>query len=266
MSEDPNRIVGIRVKGQIQGCKIRSASIESSIFSGPFISLSLKIIVHTGFGFMENQTNARLPYFAGTRPLEESGIYMLDKLPEVKQMLLERGKVYEQITLKPSYVNFHGAMTYSTWYGDQHYRCTGRAMVDLKAMQNMDSSYSQYHGIGDRSNRDNVPLDSVEPEALSEDKLLMTSPFVYGYSFSAKHWGEMVVSGISEIKFREDAYNRLVLDEDTKDLMFSLVATRSTTTSDLIDGKGGGCIFLLYGPPGVGKEVSLLMKKRQCRL
>ncbi len=45
---------------------------------------------------------------------------------------------------------------------------------------------------------------------------------------------------------------RLVLPEEKKVLIRSLVEN-SADFSDIISGKGGGCIFLLHGSPGVGK-------------
>jgi hypothetical protein len=45
---------------------------------------------------------------------------------------------------------------------------------------------------------------------------------------------------------------RLVLPEEKKVLIKSLVENSAEFT-DIISGKGGGCIFLLHGSPGVGK-------------
>jgi SpoVK/Ycf46/Vps4 family AAA+-type ATPase len=48
---------------------------------------------------------------------------------------------------------------------------------------------------------------------------------------------------------------RLVLPEEKKVLIRSLVEN-SADFSDIISGKGGGCIFLLHGSPGVGKTLT----------
>jgi hypothetical protein len=39
------------------------------------------------------------------------------------------------------------------------------------------------------------------------------------------------------------------MDPIKKDLIFSLVTSKHKGV-DLISGKGGGCVFLLHGPPG----------------
>jgi SpoVK/Ycf46/Vps4 family AAA+-type ATPase len=66
----------------------------------------------------------------------------------------------------------------------------------------------------------------------------------------------MRMDDLSEIVFRDDAYDMLVMDRDTKDMVFALVDNSVTGAKDFIDGKGGGCIFLLAGPPGGGKTLT----------
>ncbi len=67
---------------------------------------------------------------------------------------------------------------------------------------------------------------------------------------------------LSEIKFDDHAYDSLVLPEEKKDMIRALVednkvaqASKASFT-DIISGKGGGVIFLLHGPPGVGKTLT----------
>lgn len=64
---------------------------------------------------------------------------------------------------------------------------------------------------------------------------------------------------LTDITFREDAFDRLVLDPSRKRLVEALVVHNSAirdNAPDIIDGKGGGCIFLLDGPPGTGKTLT----------
>ena len=58
----------------------------------------------------------------------------------------------------------------------------------------------------------------------------------------------------------KDAFDYLVLDDDVKDTIKSLVwkyarnnGSVNPWTADFIKGKGEGQIFLLHGSPGVGK-------------
>jgi len=115
-------------------------------------------------------------------------------------------------------------------------------------------------------------LSSPLPESLT----WLTWPVVAGFSFQAKSWGVVLVSGLREVRFNEEAFTRLVLPDARKKLIEALVlshrgedsATRinggddssgkpkKATHTDVIAGKGEGTIFLLHGPPGVGKTLT----------
>ena len=108
--------------------------------------------------------------------------------------------------------------------------------------------------------------------SLPANLIWLTWPVVTGFSFHTKSWGVVLVAGLKEIEFNELAFERLVMEEKKKHLIEALVlshrhqnkqkqltnATNSTsnTHTDIIAGKGEGSIFLLYGPPGVGKTLT----------
>jgi len=79
---------------------------------------------------------------------------------------------------------------------------------------------------------------------------------VYGFSFTAKRWGELQVSSLRPVVFDDDAFDRLVLPTEKKKLINALVNFQHKAFTDIISGKGGGCIFLLHGSPGVGKTLT----------
>lgn len=53
----------------------------------------------------------------------------------------------------------------------------------------------------------------------SEEEYLISSPVVLGFAFSEKLWLEFTVSGIKEIQWNEGAYESLVLQPKTKDIV-----------------------------------------------
>ncbi|KAJ6443159.1 ATPase, AAA-type, core [Purpureocillium lavendulum] len=94
----------------------------------------------------------------------------------------------------------------------------------------------------------------------SEEYLLIASPVVLGFAFSEKQWLEFSVSGIGEVKWNDKAWESLVLEPATKDLIRALVQSRkyhaAQTIDDVIQGKGKGLVTVLHGPPGTGKTLT----------
>ena len=89
--------------------------------------------------------------------------------------------------------------------------------------------------------------------------LWRTWPVVAGFSFAAKAWGVALVDGLRDASFNDRAFEQLVLPASRKRLIEALVLSHSDAgreTADLISGKGEGSIFLLHGPPGVGKTLT----------
>jgi SpoVK/Ycf46/Vps4 family AAA+-type ATPase len=84
----------------------------------------------------------------------------------------------------------------------------------------------------------------------------MTDAYVNGFSFVTKQWGKFAVANLNHINFRSEAYDQLVLDPEKKAMVRALVEDNSSGFSDIISGKGGGCIFLLHGEPGTGKTLT----------
>jgi len=100
------------------------------------------------------------------------------------------------------------------------------------------------------------------PAPLPEGLLALTWPVVAGFSFGAKSWGVVSVSGLSDARFNEEAFARLVMPPDRKRLIEALVLSHASARdgggggggnggagggADVIEGKGEGTIFLLHG-------------------
>lgn len=92
-----------------------------------------------------------------------------------------------------------------------------------------------------------------------------TWPTVAGFSFAVKRWGIALVDGLSDVHFNRQAFEQLVLPPGRKRLIEALVVHSADPDgggsaagggADLISGKGEGSIFLLHGPPGVGKTLT----------
>lgn len=81
---------------------------------------------------------------------------------------------------------------------------------------------------------------------LTDEEYLITSPVVLGFAFSEKQWLEFAVSGIDDISWNDQAWDSLVLEPETKDLIQALVQSRkysaAQTIDDVIQGKGKGLV------------------------
>jgi SpoVK/Ycf46/Vps4 family AAA+-type ATPase len=90
-----------------------------------------------------------------------------------------------------------------------------------------------------------------------EDELHLCAPTVCGYSFTAKKWGRFVADQLKPIQWEKEAFGHLVLSEEKKSLVQSIVfANRSAIVSDVISAKAGGFVVILHGEPGTGKTLT----------
>lgn len=142
-------------------------------------------------------------------------------------------------------------------------------MVDIRNFLRIHPDYEEFKDpsavnltLGDLNSADDAARQLAQRGKLHKipkEKLALTWPTVAGFSFACKAWGEIFVSALSKIKFDDNAFDQLVLDESKKRLIQALVANhkkQENTFTDIITGKGMGKIFLLHGPPGVGKTLT----------
>lgn len=92
---------------------------------------------------------------------------------------------------------------------------------------------------------------------LSDEETMICHCRIPGYLLESKSWGEFLVDNVTEVVYNDTAFHHLVLAENKKELISSLLERQNHQQDDefddLIQGKGKGLIFLFYGPPGVGK-------------
>ncbi|KPM40325.1 hypothetical protein AK830_g6217 [Neonectria ditissima] len=111
-----------------------------------------------------------------------------------------------------------------------------------------------------RGGKTEAEEDAETLQEFTDEEYLIASSVVLGFAFSEKQWLEFAVSGIKEIKWNENAWDSLVLEDGTKDLIKALVESRkyhaANTIDDVIQGKGKGLVTVLHGPPGTGKTLT----------
>lgn len=133
-----------------------------------------------------------------------------------------------------------------------------RVVVDPKGCQQFDTrSFNGLIGLEGLEMRTNSNDDvvSAEPEAA---QLAQVLPFLIVFDLNVGRWALGNVGCCKEVKHRSDAFERVVLASDRKRLVRALTTYRNNNGAsiDIIDGKGGGNLFLLDGPPGTGKTLT----------
>lgn len=130
-----------------------------------------------------------------------------------------------------------------------------RHMVDYNTYKEMHSP------VADQvPNRDDLGVKATEANAPlpSDDVLLCLPPVIPGYHMHKKEWFELYVSRIRPVRWNDNAFTRLVVPENKKQLIKALVIKQimAEESTDLISGKGNGLFILLHGGPGTGKTLT----------
>lgn len=117
-----------------------------------------------------------------------------------------------------------------------------------------DGGEDESEGSGKDDEKKDVP-------EFTDEEYLIASPVVLGFAFSEKQWLELAVSGASDIKWNEKAWDSLVLEDGTKDLIKALVKSRkyhaANTIDDVIQGKGKGLVSKSNKPYLVSQKLKL---------
>ncbi|KAF1935029.1 P-loop containing nucleoside triphosphate hydrolase protein [Clathrospora elynae] len=101
--------------------------------------------------------------------------------------------------------------------------------------------------------------DTAKHVPLTTEQKLICSPLLRGYSLKNKLWLNFFVNCVKDIEWQTDAFDRLVLPKNQKELILGFTESQRKfrdTFDDIIEGKGKGMIILLCGPPGVGKTLT----------
>ena len=204
-------------------------------------SVNYQVITSTGSKLVYATHNSKIVEYLGVKDINSFDIAKLDD--ETRHYLTERGKIYRKYAFGTSYKRCTGIMQYKTCYGIVNFRAQGRIMIDINGFDQFNPNY--------QSSRTDSDVNDM-----SDDILFLCSPFIFGFSFLAKRWGEIDLETIEDIVFDDHAFDQLVLEKRIKHLSKSLVMNIDHGFKDIVSEKSGGCIFLLHGPPGVGKTLT----------
>ncbi|KAG5806366.1 hypothetical protein H9Q74_009100 [Fusarium xylarioides] len=109
--------------------------------------------------------------------------------------------------------------------------------------------------------------DDLGPGIMAQDETLpdlgdgfyMCLPIsLYGFNMQKKDWVKLEVDLLQEVTWNEEAFDLLVMERQTKELVEAVVTNHlgEDRDTDVIHGKGNGLFILLHGGPSTGKTLT----------
>lgn len=108
-----------------------------------------------------------------------------------------------------------------------------------------------------------VKVKADERPDLKDEELLICTHEIPAFSLLTKKWVYLDITKLETVSFNETAFRDMILSAEHKRMIEALVKAEGENPHDghdLITGKGRGIVFLLYGPPGVGKTLTAGMR------
>ncbi|CAG8809160.1 31124_t:CDS:2 [Gigaspora margarita] len=259
---NPKTQIYAQLHGKVCGARVKRCEYKSYGSTQLFI-VTGEIIDSNGYEFVNVTKNWYIDHFVGVLNIDKLPVVPLQKECALRDELVKRGKKFEMLAIGPHYLRYSGKFFRQSWFGPTYYKGDGRIMIDASTFgltnPNYDMGLANYNPATYMYNHNNsLPKPSNKGDSskkkVREVDLYMCSPTFFGFSFMAKKWGQFYVDQVDEIKFDDDAFDNLIMDTNKKEIIISLVNSELSGGLDLISGKGGGCIFLLHGPPGAISE------------
>ncbi|CAG8763982.1 5120_t:CDS:10, partial [Gigaspora margarita] len=245
-----------QLHGKIFGARITRREYKTSSCT-QFFAITGEVIETNGHEFVNSTKNWYIDHYVGMLNIDKLPVIPLPKESAIYNELVKRGKKFEMLAIGSHYLRYTGKFFRQSWFGATFYRGDGRMMIDASTFGQINPNYDMGYNT---TNYDFNPLNYERTyninnsRKIKEEELSICSPTFFGFSFMAKKWGQFFVDQVDDIKFDDDAFDNLIMDIDRKDIITSLVKSEHSGGLDLISGKGGGCIFLLHGPPGAISE------------
>lgn len=229
-------------------CNGRWVQEKTSMSGVRYYSMNLRHTYVTDGNLNYGNMGINIPEFEGEKTFEELGIKFADQ--EKITRYQKRGMEILQLANSFKYAQFKGKMYLKTMWGITFFNTNARVMVD-DIIANQENILDDIHNYDDNILNLNSSFEEIKPE-----HAILMSPILPAFDLKNKRWGYIDGTLPTEINFREDAIENLIIDAVDKRLLTSIVESDSVKAQDFISDKGGGSIFLLHGTPGVGKTLT----------
>ncbi|MDI1491579.1 MAG: hypothetical protein OHK93_002788, partial [Ramalina farinacea] len=275
---EPGQIVYGLKNGQPIAARLTRTWEGKDCTGNKALMLTCEIVEWGGRTFGHYTEHFAISNFQGTSSITKLAYFPLvyhEKADQIKQQLIERGKMFESL-LGFQYKFYEGvAIGYGTFNNQIKYNVKSRIIVDTYAWNRFNPNrWVRIDPFGSLNNSDKSDgefttarvqnptgsdHENIKPLPLSTAQHLICAPRVRGYSLNNKKWLTFAISLISNITFNSHAFSDLVLPPEYKELILALTAAQSVhkdAFDESISGTGPGIILLLSGPPGVGKTLT----------
>ncbi|KAL3465573.1 P-loop containing nucleoside triphosphate hydrolase protein [Aspergillus heterothallicus] len=226
-----------------------------------FFLITGTILNTDGRDFGRAKITVEIDQYEGARKISSLDAYPLSHHAEeesVRRRLLARGKKYLALLEQPACRDY--PVTYAvkevTWpsgrSGLEKFNARGRVMVDPEG-------YYLHNSSSELNNPIVLMQDVMDVKDLTEDDIIFCAAGINGFSFTQKTWCQIAVNELTDIVWNMDAFKRLVMEENRRQLIHGLVKAHrqdDAAFDDIVENKGKGLIALLTGSPGVGKTLT----------
>lgn len=238
---------------------------------GRFLQLRADCVDYSGKEFGRYSEHIAVSEFIGTKKITGLNAFPLtfhENKEDTIKRLVARGQIFEGLAGN-HYKAYDGtAITWDRQGEEVPIQISGRIVVDIQSFNRSNMWRKRY--LTDWNAKDIERLQEYKNkhnQDLSEDGHLKLTPYYQmlcrsrtrGYSLKRKEWLEFFVEQVDEILWNNNAFDKLVLPEDQKELVLAFSESQiegGAGFDDVISGKGKGIICLLSGPPGVGKTLT----------
>ncbi|KAK8099065.1 uncharacterized protein PG998_012306 [Apiospora kogelbergensis] len=260
-------------KGPLSAFELHDMAYMESQRCGKFLRLHSDCIDYDGKSFGRCRETIDILMFVGNKKITELPAYPLSFHPkpsEIGASLIKRGELFEALA-GHHFKSYSGtAITWDHQGTELPIEVSGRIIVDIASINRFSPiSIFRQRRLKELTYRDQLYLTSDEqPRSTSKSnglpKLssyhhLLARCRTGGYSLKLKNWLDFYIEQVGDIQFSDDAFDKLVLPDDQKELIMAFSESQlqgGCAFDDVISGKGKGVICLLSGSPGVGKTLT----------
>ncbi|CAE6447028.1 unnamed protein product [Rhizoctonia solani] len=219
----------------------------------------------TGYRFAEQRITRQVAEFSGLKKAAHLPVRHLSD--ESLKALTTRGRIYNKYA-GVHHLNYSSNIIQMTPMGPSKTRAEGRLMVDTASFRRINPNSDRWEYDDPRYfSAEKTQNDGTSPATWrttlddNDEDIALLPPTLHGWSFVAKKWGEILVEHLSPVPFQSHIFDHLVLRDDYKNLIRSLVDAHAgrgeaALLTDVVTGKGGGLVIVLHGKPGTGKTLT----------